>query len=100
MLLAVGGHSMRGDTMNIEKKDLYPFDTVKRWLRGAVRSLTMWFNSISGTVILALPFAQDALPQLTLFLGPHFYKIAAGFIVVGNIILRAKTSRSLAEKGK
>ena len=78
----------------------YPFDTVKNWLRGARRSLTIWFNSVSGTVLIALPYAQDALPQLSQYLGPHIYKWVAGVVVVGNILLRAKTRKALPEKGQ
>ena len=78
----------------------YPVNRLKNWLRGAYRSLTIWFNSVSGTVLIALPYAQDALPQLSQYLGPHIYKWVAGFIIVGNILLRAKTNTALPEKGQ
>lgn len=77
----------------------YPINRLKRWLRGSLRSFTIWFNSLAATVITALPYAQDALPQLAQYLGPNVYKVIAAVIVVGNILLRAKTSKALPDKG-
>lgn len=78
----------------------YPVNRLIYWLRGARRSLTIWFNSVAGTMIAALPYAQDALPQLAQYIGPQTYKIMAAVIVLGNIILRAKTSTALPDKGQ
>lgn len=71
-----------------------------RWLKGAFNSLTMWFNSLAGLLIVALPDIQNTLPQLAAYLGPEVYKYLALIVVLSNVALRAKTSQSLAEKGK
>lgn len=64
----------------------------------AHKSMTIWFNGIAGTVVLALPFAQDQLPQLQGYLPPGVYHYLMGVVVAGNIILRFKTRSALAAK--
>jgi len=62
------------------------------------KSLTIWFNGITGSLVVLLPFLQDQMPQLNPFLSENFFRYAMGAIVIGNIILRFKTAKSLAEK--
>jgi hypothetical protein len=71
---------------------------LKDKLKGAFRSLTIWFN---GIILLALPvveFASLTLPQLQEFLGVETYKLVGLIVVVSNILLRFKTKEPLAEK--
>lgn len=77
----------------------YPFDRFKKWLKGAFKSMTVWFNSIAGMLIVALPDIQNTLPQLSAYLGQEAYKWLALTVVLSNIALRAKTTKSLSEKG-
>jgi len=82
---------------------------MKNWLRDlaaklkadllkAHKSLTIWFNSAMGAIVVALPIAQDNFAQLQDYLPANFYHYAMGAVVVGNIVLRFKTSTSLAGK--
>jgi hypothetical protein len=73
----------------------------KKFQAGAARahtSLTIWFNSLMGALVVGLPYAQDSLPQLQEYLPANLYHDLMGALVVGNILLRFKTDRALADK--
>lgn len=61
-------------------------------------SWTVWFNGIMGTAAVVLPSLQDQLPQLQGYLPANLYHYAMGTLIAGNIILRFKTTKSLADK--
>ena len=67
-------------------------------LSRAHKSITLWFNSIIGTLLMAIPFAQENFPALQQYISPDFYKHAMVALIVGNMILRFKTTRALADK--
>lgn len=67
-------------------------------VKGACRSKTVWFNSIAGTLLVALPEMAEALPALREFIGPEVYRWLIVVVVVGNIWLRAITTKSLEDK--
>lgn len=71
---------------------------IKADLVNAHRSLTIWFNSVAGAVVLALPVAQEQMPQLQDYLPANLYHYLMGALVLGNIILRFKTHSALADK--
>lgn len=73
-------------------------ETLKSRLRGARRSLTIWFNSLSGSVLIILPVAQDAFPQMQAYIPAHIYQIMMGGIVAANIALRFHTTIDLKDK--
>jgi len=62
------------------------------------KSITIWFNGISGSLVIILPFLQDQMPQLNDYLSENFFRYAMGIIVLGNIILRFKTAKALEHK--
>ena len=62
------------------------------------KSLTIWFNGVIGAAVVALPLAQDQLPQLQDYLPANLYHYGMGALIVGNIILRFKTNSALANK--
>lgn len=67
-------------------------------IRGARKSVVIWFNS---SLLAALPVFEalhDALPELQQFLPDNIYKWAGLVVVVVNIILRFKTDKPLEEK--
>ena len=64
----------------------------------AHKSLTIWFNSVLGVAVVALPYAQEQLPQLQGYLPAGLYHYAMGLLIVGNIVLRFKTTSALADK--
>lgn len=70
----------------------------KKTVTGAVKSMTIWFNGVVGTALVALPLIQDSLPQLQAYLSADDYKALVGVMVVGNIVLRVKTAKPLNEK--
>ena len=74
-------------------------DRVKSKVVGAKRSLTIWFNSFMLSVYPAVDFLHDILPQVRSYVDDEVFKKAMLFVIVaGNIALRFKTSKDLAEK--
>lgn len=67
-------------------------------LRRAHKSLTIQFNALMATVVSVIPQLLDALPSLQPHLGPEFYKWVAIITIVGNSLIRAKTSKPLEDK--
>lgn len=78
----------------------YLVNRIRDWLKGTLKSLTVWFNSTAGLLIVALPDIQSSMPQLADYLGPNVYKHLALVVVLSNIALRAKTTQALSEKGQ
>ena len=76
----------------------YPFNKIVRWLKGAIKSWTIWINSAAGTLIFALPEIERTLPSLTAYIPADYYKWLAISVVASNLLLRAKTNKSLGEK--
>lgn len=70
----------------------------KAKLRGLKKSLTAWFNSVMATVVMALPLLESTFPSLQEFLPDNVYKVLAVAVIVGNLGLRFKTTRDLADK--
>lgn len=75
---------------------------VKDKLRGAKRSLTVWFNAAMGAALLVLPdavsYAVSNLPQIQPYMPDNLYKWLMAVAVVGNFLLRFKTSLPLEHK--
>ena len=73
-------------------------------IRGAFKSLTMWFN---GLFLAAFPFAneivsgvQENLPQMGQYIPENIFKTVGMVVVAFNILLRVRTKDSLADKGE
>ncbi len=62
------------------------------------KSMTIWFNSVMGMMVVGLPVAQDSMPQLQEYLPAGLYHYLMGALIVGNILLRFKTNGALADK--
>ena len=71
---------------------------LKQRLANVHKSLTCWFNGLIGSAVVMLPMAQENLPQLQDYVDASMYKTAMGVLIVGNIILRFKTTTDLAHK--
>jgi hypothetical protein len=69
-------------------------------LKGALRSLTVWFNGVAMAALAGLPMLQDMLPQLQPYVPPGIYQHGMLVVIVGNILLRFRTSTPLDQKGK
>lgn len=76
-------------------------DTWTRFKANALKahkSMTIWFNAIAGAAVVALPFAEEQLPQMQGYLPAHLYHDLMGVVVAANILLRFKTRAALADK--
>lgn len=67
-------------------------------MSGSLKSLTIWFNSVIGVALTIIPILQDTVPQLQDYMTPNAYKITVGILVIGNLLLRLKTTKPLSEK--
>ena len=67
---------------------------MKQEIKGAVKSKTIWFNTITGMLLAAEP----ALHLLQPVLGTSTYGIVSFILIVGNVALRAITTKSLGTK--
>jgi len=67
-------------------------------LKGAVHSFTIWFNGILAAVMGALPILLESLPGLQQYVPDNIYKHLMLVALVGNMLLRFKTSKPLNEK--
>jgi hypothetical protein len=71
---------------------------MKRKLSGALRSWTIWFNSIAASALPALDYAQQNLPVIREILPEHWYGLLVAAIIAGNFVLRFKTNCDLGDK--
>jgi hypothetical protein len=69
-------------------------------LKNSWLSLTMWFNASLATIWLFLPELTSTLPVLQDYLDGDYYKKLMLLAIIGNMILRVKTTQDLANKGK
>jgi hypothetical protein len=67
-------------------------------LRGMRKSVVIWFNGLLLAALPALEYAKDSLPELAAYLSPDTYKLIGLVVVTANIVLRFKTTTSLADK--
>lgn len=70
-------------------------DYWKRKAKGALKSLTVWFNTAAAVVVVMLPQIEA---QMQTSLTPEQYQdFALGMLAI-NIALRIKTAKDLADK--
>jgi hypothetical protein len=67
-------------------------------LKGAWRSVTVWFNVIFGMIVTNFDAIRDNLPQLQPYLTPGLFGKLMVIGIVANILLRFKTNCDLAHK--
>ena len=71
---------------------------LKKKLANCRKSWTIKFNAIFGSVFYLLPILQTDFPQLRGYIPDDWFKWSMALIIVGNIVLRFKTSSDLADK--
>lgn len=76
------------------------WELIKKRIKNSYRSLTIWLNTVAGSVCLAIPIAQDNLPQIQEYIPHNIYQYIAGAIAFANFALRFRTKSDLADKGK
>ena len=76
--------------------------TLKAKFRGMIKSATIWFN---GILLVTVPYVDSLIdavtsnmPVVSQWLSADMVQNVAVFILVGNIILRFKTTKSLGDK--
>jgi hypothetical protein len=67
-------------------------------LKGMHKSLTIWFNTLLLAGLPAFELMHDYMPELQSYLPDNVYKWMGIVVVVGNIALRMRTTKPLAEK--
>lgn len=70
----------------------------RAWFRGAVKSATMWFNSVFAVVASVIAELPSVLPELASVLPPDVYKYLLFLNIFGNMVLRVKTRLPLSAK--
>lgn len=74
------------------------FECFKAKIAGMYRSMTIWFNSLVGMVVIGLPEIKYSFPELQSYLPEGFFRYAMGALIIGNIFLRFKTNKGLQDK--
>jgi hypothetical protein len=69
--------------------------TVNTWLKGALKSWTIWLNSVATVLVVMLPEIET---QMQSSLSPEQYRTFGLIMLVVNIALRAKTNTALNDK--
>jgi len=75
---------------------------IKKSIRGALRSVTMWVNAAALAI---LPFTDALvagiaanLPALADYMPDNAFKALSGALIVFNIFQRTRTTKALADK--
>lgn len=63
-------------------------------LKGSIKSKTMWFNTILGTLLAA----EGSIALLQPVLGDSAFGIVSFTLTVGNMFLRGMTNKALVDK--
>lgn len=59
------------------------------------KSLTIWFNSALAGIAVMLPDFLAQLPMLREYLPDDIYRWLLLFVVLGNVLIRARTSTAI-----
>lgn len=74
------------------------FECFKAKIAGMYKSMTMWFNGLIGMALVGLPEIKSSFPELQSYLPEGFFKYSMGALIIGNILLRFKTTKGLQDK--
>lgn len=67
-------------------------------LRGCYKSAVIWFNAIALSFLSMFELLHDSLPELSQYIPDNIYKKVGLAVVLGNLMLRFKTSKALQDK--
>lgn len=68
------------------------------WFHRLIRSWTIWFNSVLGTLLAFWPYLADNITTLQPYMSLTVYHWLGGILVAGNLALRFKTNNALKDK--
>ena len=71
---------------------------MKQKLKGAMKSWTIWINSISAFLVLNIDFILANLPALKQAVTPQQFMMIIVVTNIVNILLRIKTNKPLDER--
>jgi len=72
---------------------------IKRRLKNAWKSFTIWFNGVALAVLPIVDGLKDFMPQIQDYIDDGiFKKTMLVLIICGNILIRFKTATDLADK--
>lgn len=71
---------------------------MKDKIYGALKSWTVHFNVWIGIIAAVLPVAQEQLPQLQAVIPANIYAVLFNVVLIGNVLLRFRTSLPLEHK--
>lgn len=69
-----------------------------RGVWGSIKSWTMHFNVWLAGFVVFLPEIKANLPEMSAYLPENVYKYIALIVVIGNVMLRIKTTKALIER--
>lgn len=67
-------------------------------IKGSIRSLTIWINGILLALIPLYETFKNDFVQLQPYMTDANYRKLAVLIIIGNVILRFRTTKDLADK--
>lgn len=67
-------------------------------LKGARKSLVIWFNGLMLAILPLVPVLIDSLPTMQPYLPANFFKYAMLGVLVINLVLRFRTGQPLQDK--
>lgn len=67
-------------------------------LKGAKKSVVIWFNGLCIAAMPIFEYAVQSLPELREYIPDNIYRSMGAFVVSVNIILRFKTTTALKDK--
>lgn len=67
-------------------------------LQGCYKSVVVWFNGLALSFVSLFELFHESLPELSQYVPDNLYKKLGLTIIVGNLLLRFKTSKSLQDK--
>lgn len=70
----------------------------KAKLRGAWKSVTIWFNTVALAALPLLDATQSALPAMKEYTDGRLFGVFAMAVILGNVFLRFKTTQDLKDK--
>lgn len=71
---------------------------ISKKIKGSWKSLTIWLNGVLLAMFPMIDPIKESLPQLGQYMTPTMFKWLGLSVVVMNIALRFKTTKSLGEK--
>ena len=67
-------------------------------MKGCYKSVVIWFNGLALSFVSLFDLFHESLPELSQYVPDNIYKKVGLAIIIGNLLLRFKTSKALQDK--